>query len=60
MVADGNARKIIIQNEKGESVIEIPLSLGVVGALIMPALAAIGAVAALLTKCTVIVVKRGE
>lgn len=58
LIAAGNARRIIIKNEVGETVIEIPLTIGAVGALLMPALAAVGALAALLTKCTIIVVKK--
>lgn len=54
----GNARKIIIKNEKKETIIEIPLTIGVVGAVILPVLAAVGALAALLTKCTIVVEKR--
>ena len=53
----GNARRIIIRNEEGKDIIEIPLTLGAVGVLIAPALAAVGAVAALLTKCTIVVIK---
>lgn len=53
----GNARKIIIRNEEGKDIIEVPLTLGAVGVLIAPALAAVGAVAALLTKCTIVVIK---
>jgi len=54
----GNARTIIIKNEEGKEVISLPLTLGAVGALLLPALAAVGAVAALLTKCTIVVVKK--
>jgi len=57
IVKEGNARKIIIKNEKGEEIVQIPLTIGAVGALLAPALAAIGAVAALVTKCTIVVVK---
>lgn len=53
IVHEGNVRRIIIKNEEGEQVIEIPLTVGVVGALLLPALAAVGAVAALLSKCTI-------
>ena len=53
IVHEGNVRRIVIKNEDGEQVIEIPLTVGVVGALLLPALAAIGAVAALLSKCTI-------
>jgi hypothetical protein len=58
LIAQGNARRIIIKNEKGETIIEIPLMIGAVGALIAPALAAVGAIAALVTKCTIIVEKK--
>lgn len=55
LVHEGNVRRISIQNEKGEVVVEFPLTLGVVGALLVPTLAAIGAVAALVTNCTIVV-----
>jgi Domain of unknown function (DUF4342) len=52
---EGNVRRIIIKHE-GQTVLEIPLTIGVVSTLIAPWLAAIGAVGALLTHCTVEVV----
>ena len=58
VIKEGNARRIIIKNEDGESVAEFPLTVGAVGALIAPILAAVGAIAALLTKCTIVVEKR--
>ena len=58
LISEGNARRIIIKNEKGESLIEIPLTIGAIGALIAPALAAVGAVAALVAKCTIVVVRK--
>jgi len=58
LVVEGNARRIIIKNEKEETIIEIPLTIGAVGALLAPMLAAAGAVAALVTKCTIIVEKK--
>jgi hypothetical protein len=57
LVKEGNIRRIIIKNKEGKIVFEIPLTFGVVGALIAPQLAAIGAIAALLTEATVIVEK---
>jgi hypothetical protein len=57
-VKEGNARKIIIKNEKGDVIIEMPLTFGAVGAVIAPALAAIGAIAALVGNCTIEVEKR--
>ena len=58
IIEEGNARKIIIKNEKGDTVIEFPVTIGVVGAVLAPYLAAVGAFAALLTKCTIVVEKR--
>ena len=60
LIKEGNARRIIIKNEKGDTVVEIPLTVGAVGAILAPTLAALGAVAALLTNCTIIVVKNSK
>ena len=54
---EGNIRRIIIKKQGGGTVMEIPMTLGVVGALIAPQLAAIGAIAALVTEATVVVEK---
>ena len=58
IIAEGNARKILIKNESGETLVEFPLTIGAVGALIAPMLAAVGAIAALITKCTIVVERR--
>ena len=58
VINEGNARRIIIKNEKEEVVAEFPLTAGAVGVLIAPALAALGAIAALLTKCTLVVERK--
>jgi CBS domain-containing protein len=57
LVHEGNIRRVIIKNENGHALIDIPLSLGVVGVLLAPQLAAVGAIAALITKGTIIVEK---
>ena len=57
LLKEGNIRRVIIKDKEGKIVFEIPLTLGVVGALIAPQLAAIGAIAALLTEATVVVEK---
>lgn len=59
LVHEGNVRKLIIKDEKGRPYMEIPLTLGVVGALIAPVLAAVGALAAMASNFTVEVVKNG-
>ncbi len=58
IINEGSARRIIVKNEKREVVAEFPLTAGAVGVLIAPALAALGALAALLTKCTLIVERK--
>jgi hypothetical protein len=60
LVHEGNIRRITIRNEEGKDLIEIPLTWGVVGALLLPVLAAVGAIAALVTDCTIVVEKIEE
>jgi len=57
LVHEGNIRRIIIKNEEGQTLIEIPLTLGVVGVVLAPVWAAIGAIAALVVKLTLVVEK---
>jgi CBS domain-containing protein len=60
LVQEGNIRRVAIKNEEGRTLIEFPLTLGVVGAVLAPQLAAIGAIAALVTRCVVVVEKVEE
>ncbi len=60
LVHQGNIRRIIIKNDEGKTLIEIPLSLGVVGIALAPVWAAIGAIAALAVDLKVVVEKVGE
>lgn len=53
LIKEGNVRRIIIKNEKDKVMMEIPVTFAVVGAFFAPILAAIGALAALMTKCTI-------
>ena len=53
LIREGNIRKITIKGKDGKTIIVIPLTLGVVGAVISPALAAVGAIAALVSECTI-------
>jgi hypothetical protein len=57
LVHEGNVRRIIVKNEESKTLIEIPLTLGVVGALLVPVAAGLGAIAALVTDCTIVVEK---
>ena len=52
IIAQGNARSIVIKQE-GRRIAEFPLTIGVVGAVFAPVLAAVGALAAVLSKCTI-------
>ncbi len=54
---EGNVRRIIIKNEKGEILIEVPLTIGVVGVVLLPVWAALGAIAALVANLTIVVEK---
>jgi len=58
LLHEGNIRRVIIKNEKGESLLEIPVTLASVGALLIPVAAALGALAALVTHCTIVVEKK--
>ena len=55
LLNEGNVRRITIKNKDGKSLVEIPLTVGVVGAVLLPVLAAVGAIAALVTECSIIV-----
>lgn len=53
LIKEGNIRRIIIKNEADQSLLEIPVTLALVGTVLAPILAALGAAAALLTNCTI-------
>jgi len=58
LIKEGNVRRITIKDKQGKTLVVLPLTLGVVGAVLAPVLAAVGAIAALVTECT-ISVERG-
>ena len=60
VIHEGNIRRIIIKDKEGKTILEIPMTFGVVGVLIAPQLAAIGAIAALLTEATVVIEKEDK
>lgn len=60
LVHEGNIRRVVIENDQGKTLVEIPLTLGVVGALLLPMAAAIGAIAAVVTDCTIRVERTGD
>lgn len=55
LIHEGNVRRITIKDKDGKDLIVLPLTIGIVGALIAPALAAVGAIAALVTECSIVV-----
>jgi hypothetical protein len=58
LIHEGNIRKLIIKDEEDKTIVEIPLTYGAIGALVAPVLAVVGALAALLTRCTIVVEKK--
>jgi hypothetical protein len=60
IIRAGNVRRVIIKNEEGRVLIDVPLTLGVVGTLLAPQLAAIGAIAALVLKGSIVIEKEVE
>jgi hypothetical protein len=60
LLHEGNIRRIILKDEQGKTFMEIPLTVGIVGAALLPVLAAIGTIAALVSKLTIVVEKTGD
>lgn len=58
IINEGNVRKITIKDKKGKTIVILPLTIGVVGAVLVPVLAAVGAIAALVTECTISVERK--
>ncbi|NGM62732.1 DUF4342 domain-containing protein [Sphingobacterium sp. SGG-5] len=59
LIAEGNVTKISIADKNGNEIISFPATIGVIGAIFAPIIAAVGAVAALLTECKVTVERKG-
>ena len=60
LIHEGNIRRITIKNEEGRTMLEVPLTIGLIGAALLPVFAAIGAAAALATRCTIVVERDAE
>ncbi len=60
LVHEGNVRRITIKNDQGNTLVVIPLTVGVVGAILLPIWAAVAAVAALVTNCSISVERKPE
>jgi hypothetical protein len=60
LFAEGNIRKITITDKSGKEIMSFPMTVGVVGALVAPVLAAVGALAALIGECSITVEREEE
>lgn len=60
LINEGNIRRITIKDADQKTLVEFPVTIGVIGALFAPVLAAVGAIAALVTKCTIVVERRED
>ena len=60
LISQGNVRHITIKDKDNKTIIEFPLTIGVVGAVFLPVLAAVGAMAALIGECTISVERSKE
>jgi formiminotetrahydrofolate cyclodeaminase len=60
LIKEGNARRIIIKDDKGGTYIEIPVTIGILGAICAPILAAVGALAGMAANFTIEVIKKEE
>ena len=58
LIHEGNIRRIIIKNKQGDVIVEFPMTVGVIGTVVAPVLAAVGGLAALLTECSITVERR--
>lgn len=58
LIKEGTVRSITIKNEHGTTLVVIPLTVAIIGTVLAPVLAAVGALAALVTRCTVVVERR--
>jgi len=60
LIHEGNVRRIIIKDDNGKTYMEIPVTIGIIGALIAPVLAAVGAIAAMVANLTIEVIRTEE
>jgi hypothetical protein len=60
LIHEGNVTRIIIKGEKGEILFEMPVTLGVIGTILAPWMAALGVIAVMATRCTIVVMRRTE
>jgi len=60
LIRQGNVTRIIVKNEEGKTLLEIPATVGIIGAILAPWMAALGVIAALATRCNILVERRED
>lgn len=60
LIHEGNVQRIIIKDDRGHTFMEIPVTVAAVGAIVAPVLAAVGAIATLVAKFTIVIERRGD
>jgi hypothetical protein len=60
LIHEGTIHRVIIKNEEGHTLMEVPVTFACVGAIAAPVLAAVGAIAAMVTHCTIVVERREQ
>lgn len=60
LIHEGNVRRVIIKDEDGKVYLELPVTIGVIGALLAPMLAAVGAIAAMVANLRIEVIRSEE
>ena len=60
LIHEGNVTRIIVKSEKGETLLDMPATVGIIGTIIAPWAAALGVIAALVTRCRIIVERKEE
>lgn len=58
LIHEGNVQRVIIKNQQGHTLVEIPVTIAAIGVIAAPVLAAVSAIAGIVTKCTVVVERR--
>jgi hypothetical protein len=58
IIKESNVRRITIKDKAGNTILSIPVTIGVIGAVLAPILAAVGAIAALVTECTIAIERK--
>jgi hypothetical protein len=58
LLHEGNVTRVIVKDEAGKTLLEIPATVGVIGVVVAPWLAALGVIAALVTNCKIVVERR--